>query len=288
MTDAKRAENVCHACMSRKKACDKALPACGFCASRRLLCRYDTSAPQRRDWRKYNPGRHFVALQSPSPPNAFTQAKAPRQLPSLELHQDHPFHHHFAFYTAPLSLDESLNQLGQRVTELTQLAYDNIINRYFEVSRRWLPIISPDSFRREASWYRNEERTPPADFTVLILAMLLIILPSLDPTSRPSRATQELLYKTTKSAFSQAQASICTSLRLVQAAVLIALREYTCIRPEAAYISIMNCVGLARVLGIEIRSRRTTRDAQMTSESISGNMEGEKVFWAIVMLERYD
>jgi hypothetical protein len=289
MTDTKRAQNVCHACMLRKKACDKALPACGFCASRRLLCRYDISAPKSKDRRAYNPGRHFVPLQSLSPPSVSPEAKAmTRQLPSPESQKDHTPIHHSTLYVLPQSVEESLNQLAQHFTELTKLTYDNIIDRYFQTFHKWLPVVSPDSFRREASRYREEGRLPPADFTVLLLAMLLIVLPALDPSLRPPCASQEFLYTTTKSAISQAQASICTSLRLVQAALLIALREYTSIRPEAAYISLMTCAGLARVLGIGITSVRTTRDAQKTSDSRLEEMERENLAWAIAMLERYE
>ncbi len=289
MADMKRAQNVCHACMLRKKACDKALPACGFCASRRLLCRYDISTPKSQDRRAYNPGRHFVPLQSPSPPSVSPQAQAmTRQLPSPESQKDHPPLHHSSLDVLPQSVEESLNQMAQHFTELTKLTYDNIIDRYFQAFHKWLPVVSPDSFRREASRYREEGRLPPADFTVLLLAMLLIVLPGLDPSLRPPRVSQEFLYTTTKSAFSQAQASICTSLRLVQAALLIALREYTSVRPEAAFISMMTCAGLARVLGIGITSVRTTRDAQITSDSRLENMERENLAWAIAMLERYE
>ena len=283
MTDTKHAQNVCHACMLRKKACDKALPACGFCAHRRLLCRYDISAPQSKDRRTYPPGRHFVPLQSPSPPSVSTRAKA-----MTESQPDHTPLHHSSLYSFPQSLEESLNQLAQRLTELTKLTYENIIDRYFQAFHKRLPVISPDSFRREASRYREERRLPPADFTVLLLAMLLIVLPPLDPSLLPPCASQEFLYTTTKSAFSQAQASICTSLRLVQAALLIALREYTCVRPEAAYISMMTCAGLARVLGIGITSVRTTRDGQITTDSRLEKMERENLAWAIAMLERYE
>ncbi len=289
ITNTKHAQNVCHACVLRKKACDKALPACGFCASRRLLCRYDISAPKSKDRRGYNPGRHFVPLQSPSPPSVSPQAKATtRQLPFPGSREDHTPIHHSSLYVLPQSVEESLNQLAQHFTELTKLTYDNIIDRYFQAFHKWLPVVSPDSFRREASRYREEGRLPPADFTVLLLAMLLIVLPALDPSLPPLRASQEFLYTTIKSAFSQAQASICISLRLVQAALLIALREYISVRPEAAYISMMTCAGLARVLGIGITSVRTTRDAPNRSDSRLEKMERENVAWAIAMLERYE
>lgn len=289
MNDTKRAQNVCHACMLRKKACDKALPACGFCASRRLRCRYDISAPKSGDGRAYNPGRHFVPLQSSSTPSVSPQAKTlTRHLPSPKSQKDPTPTQHSSLYVLPQSVEESLNQLAHHCTELTNLTYDNILDRYFQAFHTWLPVVSPDSFHREASRYREEGRLPPADFTVLLLAMLLFVLPAHDPYLRSPRASQEFLYTTTKSAFSQAQASICTSLRLVQAALLIALREYTSVRPEAAYISMMTCAGLARTLGIGIHSVRTTRDAQKTSDSRLETMERENLAWAIAILERYE
>ena len=289
MTNTKRAQNVCHACMLRKKACDKALPACGFCARSLLLCRYDTARSKSKGRRTYNPGRHFVPLQSasPLPPSLSPQAETvTRQLPSHRSQEAHHPVHHSSLYIFPQSVEESLNRLVQHFIELTKLTCDNIIDHYFETFQRWLPVVSPVSFRWEASRYR-EGRLPPADFTVLLLAMLLMIIPTLDPSLRPPRASQELLYMTTKSALSQAQASICTSLRLVQTALLIALREYTCVRPEVGYISMMTCVGLARVMGIRITLVRTTTDRLKPSHSQSEDMEREKLAWAIAMLERY-
>ena len=270
MTDTEYAPNVCHVCMLRKKACDKALPACDFCVSRQLLCRYDISALKNKGLRKYNPGRHFVPLQSPSPPNVFLQSNTATQL-----------------YIFPQSVEKSLNQLTDYFTKLTKLTCNNIVDCYFQNFHKWLPVVSPDSFRREASRCQEEGCIPPADFTVLLLTMLLIILPTLDPSLRPPRSSQELLYMTTKSAISQAQASVCTSLRLVQAAFLIALREYTCVRLEAAYISMMTCAGLARITGIRITSVRNISEMQRIVESQLEETETENLALAIAMLERY-
>lgn len=249
MLDTKRAPNVCHACTLRKKTCDKALPACGFCARRRLLCRYDISAAKSRGRQIHDPVKHFISIQS---------------------------------------VDESLHQLAQHLTELTKLTWENIIDRYFEAFHKWFPVVSPDSFRREASWYQEEGCSPRADFTIVLLAMLQIILPALDPPLRPPSAKRDLLYTSVKSAFSQAQASICTSLRLVQAALLIALHEYVCVRPDAAYVSVMTCGGLARVMGIGLVSVSTARDVRTPSDSRLEWKERENLAWTVAMLERYD
>lgn len=146
-----------------------------------------------------------MPLQSLSPPSVSPQAKAiTRQLPSPESQKDHTPIHHSSLYVVPQSLEESLNQPTQRFTELTKLTYDNIVDRYSQAFHRWLPVVSPDSLRRETSRYREEGRLSPADFTGLLLAMLLIVLPALDPSLRPPRACQGSLYRATTSAFSQA------------------------------------------------------------------------------------
>lgn len=294
MTDTTRSRNVCYACKVRKTACDKALPACGFCASRRLLCRYDISASLKSPGRRrYNPGRHFVPLQlqSPSPPLNVVPPKAKSVTPQLlspGSQQGHipPLHHSSLSGFLQQSVEESLNQLIQHFAEITELTCDGIVDHYFQVFHRWLPIGSADSIRKEASRYREEERLPPADFTVFLLAMLLMILPTVSPSTRPPRTSQALLYRATKSAFSQAQASIGTSLRLVQAALLITQREYVCVRPEAAYISMMTCIGLARVEEMRITSVSTTRGAQKTNGSRMEEMEKKDLAWAIAILER--
>lgn len=284
MADAKRAQNVCHACVLRKKACDKALPACGFCASRQLLCRYDTSALKSQSRRRHRPGKHFVPLQLWSPPvQTVTQP-----LPSPESQQSHTPILPFNFYILPQSIDESLYELAQHFTKLSNLTCDSIIDRYFLAIHKCLPVISPESFRREAVRYREEGHRQPADFTVLLLAMLLNIIPTVDSSLRPPRASQELLYRGTKFAFSQAQASNCTSLRLVQAALLIALREYTFVRPKAAYVSLMTCAGMAQVVRIGVLSTKTPIDVQNTSDSRFEDGESESLGCAIAMLERYD
>jgi hypothetical protein len=272
MANTERAQNVCRACMLRKKACDKGLPACGFCSSRRLHCRYHVSAATSKGRRKYNPGRHFVALESPE----------------SELDDRHPISNSSPETFPQQSMDESLNQLAQHFTQLTKLTYENIIDRYFESCHKWLPVVSPDSFRQEALRYQEERCLPAAEFSVLLLAMLLLIIPTLDLSVRPPRVSQKLLYTATKSALSQVQTSICTSLRLVQAAVLIALREYTCIRPEAAYVSMMTCVGMVRVVGIGTSLMRTTSDAAKTSEPRVEDTERENLTWSIALLERYE
>ena len=115
--------------------------------------------------------------------------------------------------------------------------------------------------------------------------MLLIVSPPLTHALLPRGVTQEFLYMTTKAAFSQAQASITMSLRLIQAAILITLREYTGTRADSAYVSLMSCAGMARVSGI---TTTILEGADATGDSPVDRLEKENIAWAIAMLERYE
>ena len=269
----KCAQNVCYACMNRKKACDKALPACGFCANRQLYCRYDVPALKRNGRKRHNPGRHFVALRSPSPPTVSASHESlPRTLP-------------LPGGTTHASVDASLHQLAESLLDATNLEFDGATKRYFTAFHASFPIVSPDSFCEEAARYQKERRIPPADFTVLRLAIVLMTL-SATKASFSTHITQESFYMSTKAAFAQAQASMATSLRLVQAALLLSLREYLSTRTSVAYTSMMTCVGMARLLGTTAKTIKTTRELEANFRA--DMLEKENVAWAIAMLERYD
>lgn len=130
----------------------QAMPVCGFCASRRVLCRYYISAPKSKNWQAYIPGRDFPHLQSQSPPSVSLQAiPTTRQLPFPTTQLYHTPFHHSSLYVSLQSIEESVIQLAQNVSELTKLTYDNITHRFFQAFHIWLPGVTPDSFRHEAS-----------------------------------------------------------------------------------------------------------------------------------------
>jgi hypothetical protein len=276
----KQAQHVCYACGSRKKACDKALPACSFCTKRGLLCRYDTAALERKGHRAYNPGRHFVALQTEvaAPPDTLSQLDGrPKPFPfSL-------------FCNAGQSLEEIVDWQIQHVIQLANISRDDISVRYFQTYHQWLPIISPDLFYKVQYEYRERgDRAPPADFSILLLAMFFIItLPNIGISSKSHPLSRQSLYTTVKSLFSQVQAVICTSVPLVQAQLIIAMCEYASARSEAAYISMATCTGLARLLDVKKIQLRSCRDEIPIQGIELAQIERENITWGIAMLERY-
>lgn len=283
MTNPGHASNVCLACASHKKRCDRALPACGTCVARRRACNYDAAADLPRDLggRRYNPGKKFVALST----TAQNQSSQHPGVASNGGQGDANNEADQRWLVPPNAhaVDESLYGVFHHFTKLNKLTEDLILDRYSRIVHRWLPVLSPSAFHEQVSGYRTEGRLPPADLTVLILALQLIILPTLPISSRPPHSIQELLYNATADAFSQAQVSTTASLRLVQAALLIALREYTCVRPEAAYVSVLTCIGLARIVGLECALGTSSRQAPSEHDS---RRERDDLSWSIAMLER--
>jgi hypothetical protein len=281
MAENKQAQNVCYACNSLKKACDKGLPACNFCTKRGLLCRYDYMALERRGHRRYNPGRNFVALQTEdaNPSDSTSRFASGEKLLPLSF-----------LCSAGQSLEEIVNQHIQHVIQLANLRRDDIGKRYFQTFHQWIPVVSPDLFHEIEYEYQGRiGHTPPADFSILLLAMCLIIsLPNLGDTSKALPLCRESLYTLVKSLFSQVQAFIPTSLPLVQAQLIIAMCEYACARGKAAYISMTTCIGLARLLGLGKPSMNSFRD-QIPNHGIKlVDIERENVRWGIAMLERYE
>ncbi|RFU27772.1 hypothetical protein B7463_g8580, partial [Scytalidium lignicola] len=275
----KQAQFVCQACNVRKKACDKELPACGYCASHNLSCQYDSNKKRHRP---YNPGKNFVPVETLYPSN---ELKTEQLIQHHDLSDSSPLPQ-WLLSTPSQAINESVNQQVLNIIRRVDLSPDRISDHYFRTFHCWYPIISPELFYRATSQYRNAG-TPPADLSILILAMCLITtVHNLGKSSQPPSFVQECLYYNTKSLFALAQAELCTSLNLVQAAFLIAACEYICVRPEAAYISISACSSLARVLGVTKESlgpaaaRRRTTGLELTE------LERMNVAWAIPMLER--
>jgi hypothetical protein len=279
MTERERAPNVCNACLRRKKTCDKALPSCGFCANRNLPCRYDIVARSHRGLRHHHPSRNFVALRTSPDPDVVAQARLPTGRVTGPL----------PFCLASESIDESIDQQVRSIIKLVNpLHDDDIKTRYFQ--RQWLPAVSPEYLHVVESRRLADGRTPPADVSVLVLAMWLIItLPDLDVRPASVGLSRESIFTTFKLLFSQTQAIRCSSIPLVQAAFIMATCEYTMTRPKTAYISIGTCVSLARVLD---DGDDDDDEGQISYRGDIGSLlsvtERENLKWSISMLERYE
>lgn len=264
MAETEHARNVCQACTLRKKACDKVLPACGFCSKRGMVCRYDLVTPGKSHHRAYNPGRNFVKTSSPVKDHSRLELAIEEQLL-------------FEAY-APTTLDKNLDRSVRHIFRCINLHPNKVGESYFKTFHRWLPVLSPEPFYLRLAKYRTQHH-PPADFSILLLAMgLIMTLP--DSGSIQSGSVRGSLYVATKSLFARVQAAISSSLHLVQASLLIATCEYASTHPQDAHISMSTCVGLVRLLNFEGTSYAAGEDdsAEKTEQT--------NIAWSLATLER--
>lgn len=142
------------------------------------------------------------------------------------------------------------------------LSTDDISSRFFHGLHRWIPIIS------ETHFLHHRTITPwKADFSLLILAMGLI-------THHRTLLDTESLYLATKTMFAQVQAFTPLSVTLLQAGILLAYFEYAHHLPDTAFISL----GLCSRIGYALDLDKWPRESR----------EETNIWWAIVILERYD
>ncbi len=280
MGEVNLAHNVCQTCALRKKACDKSLPACGFCTKRNIFCKYEIPKPREGGRRTYHPGRNFVAISThPSSVSSWNE---------LETRQAwvNPLFQSMACASSQ-SIDKHVHQHVCRIIHAVNLTLEGVGQRYFRVFDRSLPIISPERFHQVALKFGDTVTSPPAGYSILLLGMLLVIgLPNPKTGLQSHPLDRESIYMTVKALVSQAQAIVCTSLQLVQAAFLIAACEHISGRPEVAYISVVSCIAMARILGVGETPKDISRAAVGNCGSRSMEMEMANAGWAIATLER--
>ncbi|KAJ6014163.1 hypothetical protein N7540_008754 [Penicillium herquei] len=260
------ASRVCAICKTRKKGCDKALPSCAYCTKRGLVCLYEDPGPTAERRSSLMSNTLWTTGLSPDL-STFQSTKFSR--PSV-------------------TIEESLHCDVCDVFRITERTFSEVCDQYFRSFHWWLPIISQDLLMDITTTF--VEKYPPADFSLLILAMILVTLDPQDPdhsrTLMPVIAPQTL-YVELKMSFARVQAQFTASPRLIQATLLITAYEYACGKSHAAYISVGISARMASLLGI------SKHDHPILNEKISSNVslrlkatEKQNIYWGIVMLER--
>ncbi|KAG9784272.1 hypothetical protein KCU88_g2853, partial [Aureobasidium melanogenum] len=280
--EAERAPRACQTCKARKRGCDKRLPDCGYCSRRGLVCRYDTPELNGRGaaWVMYTctPGPSQVltggslSLPAPSPRSAASSWQSLFGCTSLA--------------TSRAALDGTVHAEVARLLSPWDLS-DLIDERALGNLDRCLPVVSPQLLCATATEARLAAQPPPADFSLLLLAIRLLVLPP-RPACPGHEASSDEIYQFIKILLAQVQAVAGVSTRLVQAALLACAYEHASDRRDAACVSIAACARMALVLGIDQdpEPRLKSLLAHEESASVQGVLEGWNVWWGIVILER--
>ena len=253
-----RAPRVCATCKARKKGCDKALPICGYCAQRGLTCLYEEASVAE--------GRAVAGGISLWTNN---------QMPPVSLLDSRSAHSHF-------TLHEALHQQLCDLFQITQCGFPEVCRRYFQSFHRWLPIVSEDLLANMVLTFRDSH--PPADMSVLIMAMFLVTMnPSNDSVA--DSIPPYTLYLELRMSIARAQAKVTASSHLLQTGILLAAYEYACGKPHDAYISIGTCVRMSSILGIDKPDLPTRGDCNDPTLRLM-SLERQNIYWGMIMLER--
>ncbi|PTB47383.1 hypothetical protein M431DRAFT_536292, partial [Trichoderma harzianum CBS 226.95] len=245
--DDDRASQACAACKKRKGRCDRSIPCCYHCKRRNLPCYY----PDKKVKLTSNQTNRF-------PPAFFLDydlfSASSSKLPPASLEVP-------SYVSA---------EIGDYMKQHT------IASQYFATIHLWMPIVSnPRCFNT----LLNPLSFDRADVALLCLAMKLNLwLPtasSSDPHTTTYIAARQFLYGL--------EISGTLSLPILQAAILITIYEIGHAIYPAAYASISVCIQYAAALGLEWKTTSWRDGDQDWIES----EERRRVWWAIVILERY-
>ncbi|KAJ5818467.1 hypothetical protein N7474_004058 [Penicillium riverlandense] len=256
-----RALRVCTTCKTRKKSCDKALPRCGYCTQRGLLCLYEN-------------------VSGSTPPTG----KSPWVIGAATIFSlsSNTFLHSSPS-DPPLALDCALHLQVLHVYHLTEQSFSTVSDQYFQNFHLWLPVISPKLLNEINSTLQDSY--PPVDFSLLVLAMYLVTLQPADDNAHQIVSPQDL-YLELKMLMARVQATVHASTRLIQTGLLLASFEYACGKPHVAYVSIGTCAGMASILGIHYG--KSKKEAFTNKPDLDLKMlEGRNICWGMMVLERY-
>lgn len=248
-----RAPRVCATCKMRKKGCDKALPICGYCSQRGLLCSYEHSPSSSLA------GAHFSTSLLPNlTPSSASDATFSGLESNIHLDISTLFH----------NLDRS---------------FSVVCDRYFGGFHRWLPVVSQDLLLQTIATF--SDGFPPPDLSLLVLAIHLVILnPS--HTSESSQISPQKLYLELRILLTKVQIILPPSKYIAQATLLVAAYEYACGRPHDSYLSVGTCARMLSVLGLD---KLNSRDDSITAGTILDvtTLESRNIYWGVIVLDRY-
>jgi hypothetical protein len=134
------------------------------------------------------------------------------------------------------SVSDIHSSVASKVRQIVEYCGDSITAScatYFEHVHRWMPVISQELFYEDL---RDAERSPRADFSLLILCIYLMI--QVPAGEAKASQLQESLYLTTKCLYVCLQTLLPRSIADLQAGLLIATFEHASGLCEEAYMTI--------------------------------------------------
>lgn len=154
----------------------------------------------------------------------------------------------------------------------------DVFAEYCSTVGMWLPIISRCENR--PNFVALSLQTPP-DIMLLLLSMFLVLQ---QPSSQmDSSRMRTVLYTKTKQLFTSITSTVGLNMKILQSGLLIAIYEYGHGLSQSAYLSIGMCLRMGHALGWPDKFVMK----HGSYENTTALEEELRVWWAIVMFERY-
>lgn len=213
-----KAPRVCATCRTRKKACDKCLPICGYCAKRNLTCIYNEEEE----------AHFYPQTYQTDPPITKTVT----------------------------TVDDLVHGQLRHVVSLMRVSIREMIDEFFQGVYTVFPVVyADDALWSNLSAYEEDQQILSADVALVLLAMYILTIHSSSQDNHDEQTTSiETAYIDFKRLLGHVQALRTSSIYLVQATLLVAAFEYVCCIPYAAYISIGTCSRMAMILARGLHS----------------------------------
>ena len=149
---------------------------------------------------------------------------------------------------------------------------------FFATIYAWMPIISRQRYYEDIG---SLSVRSCADLALLMLCIRLVTQEPKDVTSDNMRSS---LYALAKSHFAVVEATGILSTRTIQSGLLIAIYEMGHGFSYAASTSISHCALSARQLGLH---QLCMVDHEPDTTTLTSVEEGRRLWWGIIILERY-
>lgn len=150
---------------------------------------------------------------------------------------------------------------------------------FYDTVHAWMPVISKAKFISDLSALTTQ---PRADTALLALCVSLIIQ---SPDSCNSENMRTSLYANAKTLVAFVESAGISSVRIVQSLLLISLYELGHGFANFAYSSICHTAAAAQNLGLHRLC--SDKQASVENRAVTDVDEARRVWWGIVILDRY-
>ncbi|VUC26603.1 unnamed protein product [Clonostachys rosea] len=278
------AQRACSTCRKQKRKCTRELPECSLCLKHGRRCDYDEAIPAPDVQQPPCSHPHLSPYSasnthaSPFRSNGSSQDLALPLLAQSKFPASF-FLDHDAFQLLGRSIEPAAVKFPTSVLDPVrdQARIRSDVDIYFNSTHTFFPIISKTRLYREIG---NTGHSINAD-TALLLSALRLHVQSSDDSDPSSRET----YKAVKAFFAQVEVSNIISVRLLQAALLIALYEVSNAVYPMAYLTVGHCARIGHALGMH--ARKSAPQISPAPASSTELEERNRTWWAVILLDRY-